>query len=60
MYHLMNGGKSQHPDAMFRPSEKLVMQPGAVYEPSGSMWMLAICGFGGSEGWNQAVRSLEP
>ena len=60
MYHLMNGGKSQHPDAMFRPSEKLVMQPGAVYEPSGSMWMLAICGFGGSEGWNQAVQSLEP
>ena len=59
MYHLMNGGRSQHPDAMFRPSGKLVMQPGAIYEPKGRMWMLAVCGDGGAEGWKKIVRELE-
>ncbi len=59
MYHLMNGGKSQHPDAMFRPSEELTMKPGAVYEPRGRMWMLAVCGGDGVEGWTKVVRELE-
>ncbi len=58
-YHLMNGGKSHHPDAMFGPLEELVMQPGAVYDPQGKMWMLALCGTGGPEGWKAVTKELE-
>jgi len=32
-------GKTQHPDAMFVPPEKLVIQPGASWSPHGSMWL---------------------
>ena len=43
-YHIMDGGRSQHPDARFTPEEKLVLAPGEAYRPEGKMWMLAICG----------------
>lgn len=59
IYHLMNNGKSSHPDAMFIPQDDLVMQPGAVYAPQGKMWMLALCGFGGAEGWKKVSEGLE-
>jgi len=43
-YIIMDGGRSQHPDARFTPEEKLVLAPGEAYRPEGKMWMLAICG----------------
>ena len=55
MYHLMHGGKSQHPDAMFAPEKDLVLAPGAVYEPKGRMWMFALCGLDGIAGWKTSV-----
>ncbi len=58
-YNLQNNGTSQHPDAMFGPLEKLVMQPGDVYDPQGKMWMLALCGTGGSAGWKAVLKELE-
>ena len=50
-YHIMDGGRSQHPDARFSPEEKLVLAPGDAYRPGGKMWMLAICGLDGVDGW---------
>ena len=54
-YHIMDGGRSQHPDARFSPEEKLVLAPGESYRPDGKMWMLAICGLDGVEGWRKAI-----
>ncbi len=54
-YHLMSNGKSQHPDAMFAPEKELVLAPGAVYDPKGTMWMVALCGLDGADGWKKAV-----
>ena len=59
LYHLMNGGKSQHPDAMFVPERELTMAPGTVYDPEGSMWMIALCGLDGVDGWTRAVNRIE-
>ena len=55
MYHLMSNGKSQHPDAMFAPEKALVLAPGAVYDPKGTMWMVALCGLDGVPGWKASV-----
>ena len=58
-YHIMDGGHSQHPDAEFAPEQNLVLQPGGTYRPSkGSMWMLAICGLDGVEGWRRNTNNL--
>lgn len=57
-YSLMNGGKSQHPDAMFSPDEPLVLAPGKVYRPGGSMWMLSVGGRGGRAGFDAVVKEL--
>ncbi len=54
-YHIMDGGRSQHPDARFSPEEKLVLAPGESYRPDGKMWMLAICGLDGVDGWRKAI-----
>jgi len=56
-YHIMDGGRSQHPDAMFSPEEKLVLAPGEAYRPGGKMWMLAICGLDGVDGWCRAASA---
>lgn len=55
-YQLMNDGKSQHPDAMFTPETPLVLAPGAVYEPKGTMWMLALCGLDGYAGFKAVTE----
>ena len=52
-YHIMDGGRSQHPDARFSPEEKLILAPGESYRPDGKMWMLAICGLDGVDGWRR-------
>ncbi len=52
-YHIMDGGRSQHPDARFSPEDKLVLAPGESYRPDGKMWMLAICGLDGVDGWRR-------
>ncbi len=56
-YHIMDGGRSQHPDARFTPEKKLVLAPGEAYRPEGKMWMLAICGLD-SKTWR--LLELEP
>ncbi len=59
-YHTSEGGKSVYPDAMFEPLEReFVMPPGAVYDPQGRTWMLALCGTGGFEGWRSALKEFE-
>ena len=58
-YHIMDGGRSQHPDARFTPEKKLVLAPGETHRPDGKMWMLAICGLDGVDGWRRALESLE-
>ena len=58
LYHIMDGGRSQHPDARFSPEKKLVLAPGEVYNPEGKMWMLAICGLDGVDGWRRATSSF--
>lgn len=58
-YFLSNGGRSQHPDAMFRPEDELTLKPGALYEPKGRIWMLALCGRDGVEGWKRTTAALE-
>ena len=58
-YHIMDGGRSQHPDARFSPKGKLVLAPGESYHPDGKMWMLAICGLDGVDGWRRALESFE-
>ena len=58
-YFLSNGGRSQHPDAMFRPEDALTLKPGALYEPKGRIWMLALCGSDGVEGWKRTTAALE-
>ena len=56
-YIIMDGGRSQHPDARFTPEKKLVLAPGEAYRPEGKMWMLAICGLD-SKTWR--LLELEP
>ena len=58
-YHIMDGGRSQHPDARFSPEKKLVLAPGESYRPDGKMWMLAICGLDGVEGWRRVSDSIK-
>jgi hypothetical protein len=56
----MDGGRSQHPDAEFAPERKLVIPPGGTYRPrQGSIWMLAVCGLDGVEGWRCAVDGVD-
>ena len=58
-YHIMDGGRSQHPDARFSPEKKLVLAPGEAYNPEGKMWMLAICGLDGVEGWRRVSDGIK-
>ena len=59
-YHIMDGGRSQHPDAEFAPGRKLVLEPGGTYRPErGGMWMLALCGLDGVQGWRRAVDAMD-
>ena len=46
-------------DAMFRPEDELTLKPGALYEPKGRIWMLALCGSDGVEGWKRTTAALE-
>ena len=55
-YHIMDRGRSQHPDAMFSPEAPLVLAPGQTYTPSaGAIWMLAIGGTEGVSGWKNEL-----
>ena len=59
-YFMSDAGKSQHPDAMFTPAEKLVLAPGASYEPKGLVWFVSIGGTsGGRTAWEVDVKKLE-
>ena len=59
-YFTSNDGKNQHPDAMFTPSEPLMLAPNAAYEPKGSVWFLSIGAAGGGRAaWDKTVKSLE-
>ena len=59
-YFMSDAGKSQHPDAMFTPAEKLVLAPGASYEPKGLVWFVSIGGTsGGRTAWEADVKKLE-
>ena len=59
-YFTSDGGKNQHPDAMFSPGEKLVLVPGASYEPKGTMWFLSVGGTaGGRAAWQADIDRLE-
>ena len=59
-YFTSENGKNQHPDAMFSPAEKLVLAPGASYEPKGQMWFVSIGGAaGGRAAWQADVKGLE-
>ena len=57
-YHIMDGDRSQHPDARFTPEEELILAPGESYRPEGKMWMLAICGLDGVDGWRRVLTHL--
>ena len=57
-YQILGEGRTQHPDAMFSPEENLVLAPGESYRPVGKMWMLAICGLDGVDGWLRASGFL--
>ena len=57
-YHIMDDGRSQHPDAAFSPERPLVLAPGATYAPKGTTWMLALCGTGGAAAWTRLVESF--
>ena len=68
-YFLTNGGRNQHPDAMFElqgqapvdsPERCWRLAPGASYDPHGTVWMLCIGGTGGYDGWEQQVSYLSP
>ena len=58
-YQILGEGRTQHPDAMFSPEGNLVLAPGESYRPVGKMWMLAICGLDGVDGWHRASGFLE-
>ncbi|MBP5509706.1 MAG: hypothetical protein J6Z49_02180 [Kiritimatiellae bacterium] len=58
MFHIMDNGRSQHPDAVFKPERKLTLAPGERYRPEGAMWMLALCGLDGTAGWRRAVTEF--
>ena len=60
-YFLTDGGKSQHPDAMFRADEAggRTLPPGACYAPQGRIWMYAVCGLDGVAGWKRIVGEVE-
>ena len=55
MFHIMDNGTSQHPDAVFKPERKLTLAPGENYRPEGTMWMLAVCGLDGTASWRRTV-----
>ena len=57
-YQILGEGRTQHPDAMFSPEGNLVLAPGESYRPVGKMWMLAICGLDGVDGWHRASGFL--
>ncbi len=50
-YFMTKKNGAQHPDAEFEPPEPLVIAPGRRYEPNGTVWMVAVCGDDGKEGW---------
>ena len=59
-YFTSNEGKSQHPDAMFSPPAKLILAPGASYEPKGQTWFISVGGTaGGRAAWQADVKRLE-
>ena len=43
----------QHPDAVFRPRERLVLSPGEMYEPKGTMWTVVEGGIKPVSPFNQ-------
>lgn len=55
----LDGQKGAHPDAAFDPEKPVVLAPGAVYRPEGTMHLLSICGFGGAEAWNGIRNEME-
>ncbi len=57
-YHLMDQGRSQHPDAEFSTESPLTLKPGEAFRPQGTMWMLAIGGLDGAAGWKKTTREL--
>lgn len=58
-YFTSAGGKVQHPDAQFQPSDLAPMKKGASYDPKGSVWMVVVCGAcGGRDAWDGAVGEL--
>ena len=59
-YFTSNGGKNQHPDAMFSPADTLVLAPGASYEPKGQVWFVSVGGTaGGRKAWEADVKKME-
>lgn len=60
MYFTSDGGKTQHPDAMFVPETTLVLAPGGTYEPRGTMWFLSVAGEnGGRDAWLKTLNDVE-
>ncbi len=57
-YHVMDQGRSAHPDAMFGPTRELLLAPGATYDPGDSTWMLAVGGTDGFEAWKRLAERL--
>lgn len=58
-YAVSNDGNHQHPDAEFMPFEALVLAPGRRYEPKGLVWMLAVCGSDGVDGWRRTLSEYD-
>ncbi len=53
-------GESQHPDAMYKPPEPVVLAPGASCDPDGTVWIVAAGGAsGGVEAWQGVLKTLE-
>lgn len=59
-YHTSADGRNLYPDAEFAPEERLVLAPGRSYDPKGLVWMMAVCGDGGLEGWLRETGVVDP
>ena len=66
-YFLMDGGRSNHPDACFEPVGETPpdspagtwrLAPGASYDPRGTVWALCIGGTGGRAGWDRQIKGF--
>ena len=67
-YFLSDGGRNQHPDAMFKPQGDAPagspdgcwrLAPGAGYEPNGTVWVICIGGTGGYDAWERQIMEIE-